>query len=641
MIEFFQRRDVLVRIFMGLVIFVLGGSMLIYLVPGTGGSEGNSPDAVATVAGRDITATELSRQISQIERSGQPIPRSMRGLYVKDLLDRLINQRMLEYEAQRLGLRVTDQENAEQIKQILPTAFSGGAVSSLENYATEVQQRTGMSVPEFEEALRNSLLETKVRRLVTDGINATPAEIAEEFKQRNEKVKLEYVVIKPSDLESKVEVNDAALSGYFGKNQGRYQVPERRGFQYALLDLAALRQAMHPSEAALESYYKQNLEQYRVQNRVHVEHILLKTTGKTDAEVAEIRKKAEDILAKARKGAKFEDLARQYSEDDTSKVKGGDLGWILRGQTVPEFEQAAFALKPGEISGLVKSMFGFHIIKMVEREEARTKSFEEVRGAIEPILAGQMADEKAAALSEQMASAVRQSSRAPLEEISRQFNLQLGTVPPVAASDPLGPLGVANEVRDFLFSAQKGEDSAPIRLDRGAVIVRVTDILPAHQAALAEVRSKVEGDYRAEQSTGLARQRAEELAKEMQGGKPLAPAAKGLGLETQTSDFLARSDTLAGLSPMRKLNGAYTLPVGQTSAAIPQGMNWLLFRVVERQEPNPADLARQQNDLQRQIVQSKQQLAFEAFQDSLRQRLVKEGKLKINDQVLRRLAGTS
>ena len=641
MIEFFQKKDVMVRIFMGLVIFVLGGSMLIYLVPGAGGSGEGSPDAVATVAGRDITSAELTRQINQIERNGQPIPKSMRGLYVKELLDKMINQRMLEYEAQRMGLRVSDQENAEQIRQILPTAFSGGSVSSLENYAAEVQQRTGMSVPEFEEVLRSSLLQSKVQRLVTDGIGASPVEIAEEFKHRNEKVKLEYVVIKPAELESKVEVTEATLAGFFEKSKSRYQIPERRGFQYALLDVSALRQAMHPSDAAVEAYYKQNLDQYRVQNRVHVEHILLKTTGKTDAEVAEIRKKAEDVLAKVRKGGKFEDLAKQFSEDDTTKVKGGDLGWIIKGQTVPEFEQAAFALKPGEVSGLVKSMFGFHIIKMVEREEARTKSLEEVRSSIVPILAGQLAEEKAATLSEQMAAAVRQSSRAPLEDMAKRFSLQLGTVPPVAAGDPLGPLGVSNEARDFLFSAQKGEDSSPIRLDRGTVIVRVTDIQPAHQAVLAEVRSKVEGDFRAEKSTGLARERAEEIAKRAKGGEPLAAAAKAVGLEAQNSDMLARNDTLAGLTPMRKFANAYTLPVGQTSAAVPVGTNWLIFRVAERQEPNPTELMAQQEQIRRQIVQSKQQLAFEAFQESLRQRLLREGKLKVNDQVLRRLTGSS
>ncbi len=641
MIEFFQRKDVLVRIFMGLVIFVLGGSMLIYLVPGMGSSDAEAPGSVAAVAGRSISTTELSRQLNQIERNGQPIPKSMRGLYVRQLLDGMITQRMLDYEAERLGVRVTDQENAEQIRQMMPMAFSGGAVGNLELYAAEVQQRTGMSVPEFEEALRSSLLQAKIRRLVTDGVSASPAEIADEFKQQNEKAKLEYVVIKPTSLESKVEVNEAALAGFFEKNKSRYQVPERRGFQYALLDAAALQQTLHPSEAAIQSYYQQNLEEYRVQNRVHVEHILLKTTGKTDAEVAEIRKKAEDVLAKARKGGNFEELAKQYSEDDTTKAKGGDLGWIIRGQTVPEFEQAAFALKPGEVSGLVKSMFGFHIIKMIEREEARTRSLDEVKGTIVPILAKQLADEKLAGMSDQLAAAVRQSSRTPLEEIAKQFNLQLGTVPPVAASDPLGPLGVSSEVRDFVFSAQKGEDSAPLRLDRGTVIVRVTDIQPAHQATLGEVRAKVEADYRAEQATGLARERAQELAKRAQGGEALAAAAKALGLEDQTSELLSRNDTLAGLVPMRKLNGAFSLPIGQTPPAVSEGVNWLVYRVAVRQEPNPEDFAKQEAKLRQQIEASKRQLAFEAFQSSLRRRLEQEGKLKINEQELRKIVGSA
>ena len=641
MIEFFQKKDVLVRIFMALVITVLGASMLIYLVPGMGGTPGVSPNVVASVAGHDIPSSDLTRQLSQMERNGQSIPKTMRPLYVRDMLDRLISQKMLDYEAERLGLRVTDQENAEQIRQIMPGAFSGGAVSSIEIYAAEVQQRYGMSVPEFEDALRSSLLQAKLRRLVTDGVTAGPAEIAEEFKERNEKAKLDYVVLKPASLESKVEVAEAALADYFEKNKARYQIPERRGFQYALLDLAALRQTMHPPEDALQNYYKMNVEQYRVQNRVHVEHILLKTTGKTDAEVAEIRKKAEEVLAKARKGANFEDLAKQYSQDDSNKAKGGDLGWILHGQTVPEFEQAAFALKPGEISPLVKTMFGFHIIKCLEREEARTRTFEEVRGSIVPILAAQMADEAANNLSEQMASAVRQSSHTPLEDIAKQFKLQLGTVPPVSASDPLGPLGVSNELRDFIFNAQKGEDSTAMRVERGPVILRVTEILPPHQAALSEVRSKVEADYRAAQSVILAKQRAEELAKRVQGGEALPAAAKALGLEMETSDFLARGDTLAGLAPMRGLSGAFTLPIGQASPAVPIANNWLVYRVVERQEPNPDDLARQTPQIRQQLVAAKQLLAFEAFQDSLKKRLVREGKLKINDQEVRRLGGTA
>ncbi len=293
MIEIFQSKSLWVRIGMGLVIGVIGIMMLVTLMPGPVGSSGGSPDAVATVGGSDITANDVSKRLAQIERNGQRISKDMRGLYVRDTLDGLINERLLDYEAKRLGLQVTDQDLAEQIRQILPTVFSGGSISNMENYAAEVQQRTGLSVPEFEQMLHSALLQQKVRRLVTDGVGVTRTEIEAEFKRRNEKIKLEYVVIKPAELEAKVNVSPAELEAYFAKNKGRYPIPERRAFQYALLDQAALRAAMHPTDATLQDYYNQNLDMYRVQNRVHVEHILLKTTGKTDAEALEIRKKDE------------------------------------------------------------------------------------------------------------------------------------------------------------------------------------------------------------------------------------------------------------------------------------------------------------------------------------------------------------
>jgi len=196
-------------------------------------------------------------------------------------------------------------------------------------------------------------------------------------------------------------------------------------------------------------------------------------------------------------------------------------------------------------------------------------------------------------------------------------------------------------VRDYVFSAQQGEDSSPLHVERGTAIVSVTQIQAARQATLAEVRGKVEADYRSEQPTTLAKQRADELYKRVQGGETLAAAAKALGFDVQTSDFLTQNDSLGGLTPMRKLAAAFTLPVGQTAAPLSQGANWLIYRPVERQEPNPDDLAKQKADIERQLVFSKQQIAFDAFQESLKQRMIRDGKLKINETVLRRLQAAS
>ncbi len=231
----------------------------------------------------------------------------------------------------------------------------------------------------------------KFRRLVTSSVSVSPSEIENEFRRRNEKVQIEYALVKPTELASSIHPTEAELSAYYNKNAGRYQVPEKRSARYALLDLAKLRETTQVSDEDLRAYYNSHIDQYKVENRAHVEHILFKTIGKTDAEIAEIRQKAEDVLKKAKSGANFEDLAKKYSEDDATKAKGGDLGWIVEKQTVPEFEQAAFSVPKGSVSDLVKTQYGFHIIKVLDRETAHTKPFEEVRSTIVPILTDQKA----------------------------------------------------------------------------------------------------------------------------------------------------------------------------------------------------------------------------------------------------------
>src|SRR6266849_5637554 len=323
MFEALQKKKLGVRILLGVVLGLISIGMLVYLIPGQGSATGSRADTVAEVGGQPITILEVQHQLQRLSSGGR-IPKSLEPLYAQQIVKQLVYQRLLEMEAQRLGLRVTDQERAERIRAVLPAAFVGDSFVGMERYAADVRDRFQMDVPEFEELVRQGLLEEKFRRLVTDGISVTPEEVQQEFRRRNEKAKIEYVLIKPDELESKVGVADAELASYFEKNKARYVVPERRVVRFALLDLNQLRQRISVSDEELRAYYNEHIEVYRIQNRVRVNHILFKTIGKTDAEVEEIRKKAEEVLKKAQHGAKFEDLAKQYSED-TTKDKGGDL----------------------------------------------------------------------------------------------------------------------------------------------------------------------------------------------------------------------------------------------------------------------------------------------------------------------------
>jgi peptidyl-prolyl cis-trans isomerase D len=635
MFKTLQQRNLAVKIVIGVVLGLISIAMVITLVPGSVGSISNNPDVLASVGGQEITMAEVHRTLDRVMR-GQNLPKVLQGLYTKQIVDQLIFDRALDLEAERLGLRVSAQEQTDRIQQILPSAWQGGNWVGKTRYTEEVEQRTGLSVEEFEEQIRKSLLEEKIRQLVTDGVIVTPGEIEQEFRRRNEKVKIEYVLVKPADLAAGINPTDAELAAYFSKNQSRYPIPERRSGRYAVLEQAQLRQRATVSDEDLRNYYNQHLNEYRVEDRVHVEHILFKTVGKTDAEVAEIRQKAEDALKKAKHGDNFEELAKKYS-DDTSKDKGGDLGWIVRGQTVPEFEKAAFTLPKGAISDLVQTQYGFHIIKVLDRETAHTKSLDEVRLSILTALS----DEKAVALendvSNQMARAVRESNRQKIDDLAKKFGLQVGDVPPVSVSDPVGDLGNARELHETLFHLNPGELSAPLRVERGVVILTVKDVLPAHPATLAEVHDKVLADLRQEKSGELAHSRAEELARKAKSGEALAQAAKSLGIEAKTSDAFARNGSVAGVGSGSQLGAAFNMPVGQTSDPTLLDGNWLVYSVVSKDQPNPQDLAQQLAGIEQQLLETKRSTAFQAFREALEDRMKADGKVVINNDLLKRL----
>lgn len=643
MLKSIQQRDAKhnrwIKISMSVLLGFICLSMLTYLIPGMGGAMNNNPDTVASVGGQDISVLDVQRQLNTVLH-GQTVPEMLKGLYAKQVLDQMILTRSLELEAQRLGISVTPQEESDRIKQLLPSAWEGGTWAK-DRYVAEVQNRTGMSVPDFESFLRDDMLREKFRQLVTDSISVTPAEIQDEFRRRNEKVTIEYALVKPAELASSIQPTDSELSAYYNKNAARYQIAEKRSARYALLDLAKLRANTAVSDDVLRAYYNAHIDQYKVENRAHVEHILFKTIGKTDAEIAEIRQKAEEVLKKAKSGANFEDLAKKYSEDDPTKPKGGDLGWIVEKQTVPEFEQAAFSVPKGSISDLVKTQYGFHIIKVLDRETAHTKSFEEVRSAIVPVVAEEKATEQANSISTQMAAAVRQSNRQSLDDLAKKFNLQLGETPLVSVTEPIGDLGNTPELHQALSQLHPGELSQPLQIPQGFVILTPKDVQPAHQGTLAEVRDRVLSDYQQEKSVELARTKADDFAKHVQGGEPFDQAAKALGLSVATSQPFARTGSVQDLGSAKLLEASFGMKIGQVSPPTQIGGNWLVYRVASHDAPNLEDFAKQADQIKQQLLQGKQSAAFEAFRLALEDRLKQEGKLVIHADIMKRLTRSS
>jgi peptidyl-prolyl cis-trans isomerase D len=625
----FENKQVLTRILIGIFVGLIAISMLLYLVPQGPGTGASSTDTIATVGSQSISLQEVQQQMAQMSQ-GRQIPKMMEAFYARQILDRLIFDKEIEYEADRLGIRITNEEMATLIKQILPTAFNGDSPVGVDQYAAQVQQRFQMTIPAFETAIKRELLVEKFRKMVTDGISASPAELRDQFSYQNEKVKLDYALIKPEDLEAKINPDEAELKAYYEKNKSRFQEPERRSVRYALIDANKLKQSAQVSDDDLQKQYKDNIAQYQVPNRVHVEHILLFTRGKTtDAQIAEVQHRAEEVLKEVKKGGKFEDLAKKYSEDTQTKDKGGDLGWITEGQTVAAFEKAAFSTAKGATSDLVKTEYGFHILKILDKETAHTVPFEQVKPQLMVNAKANKGDEEANKIADNVSKEIRKSNKTSLDDLAREFNLDVAETAAVSPTDPLLYFGNAPAVKDEMFRLQQGQVSMPLKTDRGYVILSLKSVVPPHAGTFDEERLKVLDNVKREKAVQLAKSKADELEKRVKSGEKFDAAAKALGVDGKTSDLFARSGSIGGVGSGKQLAAAFQIKQGEVGPTLNLGTNWLVYRVAEKTEPNPDDFEKQKKDLTQQVLQEKRELAFESFRTALDDRLKKEGKLKI------------
>src|SRR4029450_1095371 len=223
---------------------------------------------------------------------------------------------------------------------------------------------------EWEEQVRRGIVMEKLQGVLTDWITVSGQEVDAEFKRRNEKVKLAVVNFPADKFREATTATDAEIASWFDEHKNDYKIPEKRKVKYALINTQSMRDRQQVSAADVQKHYQDNQQQFTTPQQVRASHILFKTEGKDEAAV---RKEAEAVLARAKAGEDFAKLANQYTEEEVGKPRGGDLDFFGRGQMAKEFEEAAFALKPGQISDIVKTSFGLHIIKTTEHKPATSR----------------------------------------------------------------------------------------------------------------------------------------------------------------------------------------------------------------------------------------------------------------------------
>jgi peptidyl-prolyl cis-trans isomerase D len=591
--------------------------------------------AVASVDGHEITVAEFRRVYNQQMRAyRQSYGANVDERLLKQLgIDQRIVQQMIEeeaalIEAKRVGIDASDAEVRERILA-LPAFQENGQFIGDQRYRQLLQMQTPPMRPdEFEDEVRRGIIVEKLQAALTGWMTVSDAEITREFNRRNEKVKLAVVSFPADKFRASVTVSDADVSKYFDEHKDAYRVPEKRKIRFIAIDQEALRAKVNVTGQQIERYYNDNIQQYSTPEQVRASHILLKTEGKDDAAV---KKQAEDLLAKVKAGADFAQLATKFSEDEASKAKGGDLDFFPQGQMVPEFDKVAFSLKPGEISDLVKSQYGYHIIKVTDKKAAATKPLDEVRAQIEDQLKWERAQAEAQRIADDVAGKLK--TPADFDTVAKGRGLTVGESGLFTKEEPIGGLGVAPAVAERAFELKDGEVSESIRTPQGFAFVAVTGRQDAYVPKLEEVKARVRDEVLKQKAVDVARQRAAAVAGQMKSGDFNA-AAKAAGLEAKTTEFIARGGAIAdvGVSPAVDAV-AFTLPVGGVSDPSVTDNATVIVKVLERQDPAPADVASGKATLKTELLGERRNRFYASYMTKARERM----KVNVNRELIAQL----
>ena len=601
---------------------------------------GTSPgEVVATVEGREVTAGQYQRRFQtqmaayQQAYGGNVSEQLLRQLGIEQqILQQMVDEQAALAEAERQGIRVSDEEVAAQIFAI-PAFQENGRFIGEQRYEQLLRsQRPPMTKADFEENLRRSMMIEKLRGALTDWMSLPGTEVEHEFRQRNERVKLQLVALTADGFRDKVTVTDADVAAHYEAHKAEYRVGERRKVKYLLIDQDQVRQKTSVTPREVETNYNQNIQQYQTPEQVRASHILLNTEGKDEATV---RTRAEELLAKVKAGADFAALAKEHSEDEASKVMGGDLDYFGRGRMVPEFETAAFGLEPGQISDLVKTQYGFHIIKVVDKRPASTRSLDEVRPQITEQLQFQKAQQAVQAQARTLGDRIDDPS--DLDTVARENGYTVQESGFFTREEPIPGLGGAPAVAQEAFTLADGAVSGAINSPRGPVFITVTGKEEPRVPPLEEVKERVREDAIRAKATELSRQRAGEIAATLRGARDFAAAAKAQGLEAKETELVSRQSALPDIGVSPEVDkAAFALPQGGVSEPIVTGNGTVIVRVAERDEVTPEELKEGLPAFREQLLSERRGRFFAAYMTKAKQKMT----IEIDDEVLRRVVGT-
>lgn len=511
-------------------------------------TSGDRIEVAAKVNGEPIQANEFARALDNVKRQYQESFGDMYTSLVQEdklrqqVLDDLIQRSALDQQMQKEGFGMSDQLLAQVIQS--QQMFQDKGVFSVQRY-DEVLKNNGFTKERFEQAQRQFMLRNQLEGVVTTSELIGASELNALAALESQEREVGYLRIDHRPFLTKVSVTDAQINSYYEQNMARFKSAEQVSVDYVRLSVEDLAKTIKVTDEQLQTYYKDHPEKIQLPEKRNVRHILIMSPQEADAKASEAAKtKVEALLAQIKQGADFAELAKSNSEDPGSASRGGELGFFQRGDMVPEFEAAAFALtKEGELSEVVKTSYGYHLLQLVAVEPAKTPSFAEVKGLLEQELKIELALKDYNNKLEQLKTLTFEQDDT-LKPAAEKLGLTIQSSPLMTSQGGEG-LFAAPQVIEASFSPKVIKDklnSSVIEVQTGeSMVLRVNQYQESRDKPLAEVSDEIRSLLQRQAAFAQAADLAKTVLVEAKTSAPSPEALVKEGIEWKSAQWLSRN----------------------------------------------------------------------------------------------------
>lgn len=600
------------------ILWVVIGVFVLFVFVDFGGglAKSNAPQsAAATVGNQKVTQAEFRDTYRDLEaRYRQLYGEQFSPELAKQIrlplqaLDQLVNQKILLREAERLGLRVSDEELRDAILSFPVFKDDKGRFVGDATYRRILQQNS-RTVDSFERGVRESLLLDKLNGALLANAFVSDKDVERSYRDQVERAKIRYVQLPRNRFLQGQVLPAEEVKAYFEKNKEQYRLPEQREVAYLVIDGPKLLNELKLDDAALRKYYDDHAQEFtNAEDEVKARHVLVMVNDqRTDAQA---QQRIAEAKAKIEKGTPFAQVVQEYSDDAASKAQGGDLGFFGKNRMVKEFEQAAFGAPVGQLVGPVKSTFGYHLIEVTGKRSAGLKPFEEVSPQIRSRMAAEQLQNLAQSRAREIADRLKKDKpKGPesLEAVGKEVSGALYALSgKFGKSDPIPGLGFSPQVSQAAFALKKGETSEPVESSRGWAVLYLKDVHPPRLPELTEVDPRVRLALAQEKQQQMALQELNRVKQQIEAGQSFADAAKGLGLESRESAEFGGEGNIPGIGYNPQLvQAALALETGKVGGPFPDAQGAILFQVADRKSWNPAEFQAQKEQTRTTLEQQR------------------------------------